>query len=91
MAFFVRPPPDSRYRKFWNAWHYWWGRVTLVVALAQFFYGLWMVSSSPIYYIVVGAILICWVLVGLVKVRATSVHCCRMRWRDLIQELPLLA
>ncbi|BDA46005.1 probable cytochrome b561 and DOMON domain-containing protein at C-terminar half [Coccomyxa sp. Obi] len=66
-AFLVRPPPDSRFRKYWNTAHYWWGRILLVVALLNFFFGIWLVHSSPLYYIVPAAILIFWCLAGFVK------------------------
>lgn len=71
-AFLVRPPPDSRFRKYWNTTHFWWGRILAVVALLNFFFGLFLVHSSPLYYIVPGAILLAWLLVGLVKVRTAT-------------------
>lgn len=68
LAFLIRPPPDSHMRKYWNIGHYWWGRLILVVSLGNFFFGIWMLHSTPILYIVPAAILLFWCFVGLVKV-----------------------
>ncbi len=72
IAFLVRPPPDSKFRKYWNMGHYWWGRFILVVSLGNFFFGLWMLHSTPLFYIVPTAILLFWCFVGIVKVCSLS-------------------
>ncbi len=80
-SFLVRPPPDSRFRKYWNTAHFWWGRILLAVALLNFFFGVFLAHSTPLYYIVPAAILLSWVLVGLVKVR-TAAPVVPTSWKD---------
>jgi membrane protein YdbS with pleckstrin-like domain len=70
VAFLIRPKPQSRYRKFWNLWHWWLGRLVLVAALGNFFFGLWLVGSSPPWYIGAAAIICAWIFIGFLKVRA---------------------
>ncbi len=67
-AFALRPPPDSRNRKLWNLFHWWFGRIILVAGLGNFFFGLWLVDSAKEWYLGAGAFIVFWCLIGLVKV-----------------------
>ena len=69
LSFLLRPAPEHWLRRPWNLVHWWWGRLVMLVAFGNFFYGLWMVNSSLPYYIVPGAILAAFLIASALKVR----------------------
>ncbi len=69
LSFLLRPAPEHWLRRPWNLVHWWWGRLVMLVAFGNFFYGLWMVDSSLPYYIVPAAILAAFLIASALKVR----------------------
>lgn len=67
-AFLLRPKPESRYRRLWNLGHWWLGRCILVAGIGNFFFGLWLVDSTPWWYIGTVIIIVFWCIIGILKV-----------------------
>ena len=76
LSFLLRPAPEHWLRRPWNLVHWWWGRLLMLAAFGNFFYGLWMVKSSLPYYIVPAAILAAFLIASALKVRAPSLSQC---------------
>lgn len=69
VSFLLRPAPEHWLRRPWNLVHWWWGRLIAVVALGNFFFGLWMLNSGLVWYIVPAAIIAAFLIASALKVR----------------------
>ena len=69
LSFLLRPAPEHFLRRSWNLVHWWWGRLIVIAALGNFFYGLWMVGSGLIWYIVPAAIVAAFLIAAALKAR----------------------
>eukprot|EP01018_Ginkgo_biloba_P014477 Gb_35827 [translate_table: standard] len=46
LALLLRPQKESKVRKYWNWYHYWFGRILLVIAVVNIFYGIHVASAG---------------------------------------------
>ncbi|GLJ21524.1 hypothetical protein SUGI_0398330 [Cryptomeria japonica] len=45
-ALFIRPQKDSKIRKYWNWYHHWFGRILLILGIANIFYGIDLANAG---------------------------------------------
>ncbi len=72
LSFLLRPAPEHFLRRSWNLVHWWWGRLIMVAAFGNFFYGLWMVNSGLLWYIVPAAIVAAFLVASALKVSSSE-------------------
>ncbi|KAK1295290.1 hypothetical protein QJS10_CPA16g00101 [Acorus calamus] len=66
MALLARPAKGAKLRKYWNWYHHYVGRVCIVVAVGNIFYGIHLGRESSSWNIGYGIVLALWVVVSVV-------------------------
>ncbi|KAK1318403.1 hypothetical protein QJS10_CPB04g01907 [Acorus calamus] len=66
MALLARPAKGAKLRKYWNWYHHYVGRVCIVVAVGNIFYGIHLGMESSSWNIGYGIVLALWVVVSVV-------------------------
>ncbi|KAJ7950615.1 Cytochrome b561 and DOMON domain-containing protein [Quillaja saponaria] len=64
LAFLIRPGKDSKVRKYWNWYHYTVGRILIIFAVANTFYGIHLGGEGSKWFLGYGIVLIVLVLVA---------------------------
>ncbi|XVF80235.1 hypothetical protein PTKIN_Ptkin15bG0054600 [Pterospermum kingtungense] len=77
MAFFLRPNKDSKYRRYWNWYHHWFGRITLFFGASNVLLGIQLAGAENEWQIGYGFLL----SVTLVAVIVLEAYSC-IRRRD---------
>lgn len=78
MAFFLRPDKDSKYRRYWNWYHHWFGRISLFFGAVNVILGMQLAGAGNDWEIGYGFLLAITLLVVIVL----EVFLCMRRRRD---------
>ncbi|KAL4376988.1 hypothetical protein GQ457_02G001170 [Hibiscus cannabinus] len=85
LAFFLRPNKDSKYRRYWNWYHHWFGRMALFFGSVNIVLGIQYANARDEWKIGYGFLLAVTLLVVIVL---EALSCLRRRRRDDKSNLP---
>ncbi|KAK8570380.1 hypothetical protein V6N13_003063 [Hibiscus sabdariffa] len=85
LAFFLRPNKDSKYRRYWNWYHHWFGQMTLFFGSLNIVLGIQYANAGDEWKIGYGFLLAITLLVVIVL---ETLSCLRRRRRDDKSNLP---